>query len=564
MKTRQRNRSARMGVARMGVAGGFDADLRGMRKSALALAVLGLFGGLCGEAQAGSVDFGNNTAMQYTVTLNYALGLRLKNPSDSLVNGPVSPTTGLPSTINADDGDRNFRSGSLINNRISARLEADLRHDNYGVFVRGDGFYDQAYHHPNDNDSPGTINKAGPNSEFSADAKYFQGNRARLLDAYAYGEWRLGGTDLNVRAGRQVVAWGESLFFPNISGAQGPADATRANIPGTEVKDILLPVNQGLATLAVTKDLSLLGYYQFQYRPTELDPVGDYFSYTDVVGPGAEFIHAFALAPGVTYKIPRGGDLMPSDFGQWGLGLRYSLGAFTELGFYQLRYHNKTPSVITNFGPVTLAPGAPPAILPTSYNIAYADGIDLTGVSVSSSIGPVNVAGEVSYKDGVPLLVNTAAGPTASPGKATQAQVSAIYIVGPSFLAREIDLVGEAVYLHVNGVDAVGGSTSLSATKNAWAYEGSATFNYPNVFNGWDLAVPLTWAHAVTGTAAVAGAFGSLVGHGDQRASVGLTFTYLSRLEVATSYNAFLGSANPATHPLADRDYVALNLKYRF
>ncbi|HZR38307.1 MAG TPA: DUF1302 family protein [Nevskia sp.] len=525
-----------------------------LRLTALAAALAAM--GMSGEAGAGSLDFGSNTSMQYTVTLNYALGLRLSDPNNALTNGPVSAATGLPATVNADDGDRNFRSGSLINNRISARLEADLRHDNYGVFVRGDGFYDQAYHHPNDNDSPSTVNKAGPNTRFSDDARYFQGNRARLLDAYAYGEWRLAGSDLNVRFGRQVVGWGESLFFPNIAGAQGPADATRANVPGTEVKDILLPVNQAMATLAVSRDLTLLGYYQLQYRPTELDPVGDYFSYTDVVGPGAEFIRAFAVAPGVSYNIPSTGEHRPSDFGQYGLGLRYNLGV-TELGFYQLRYHDKNPSVFTNYG---LVGGTP---LPVSYDIRYVDGIDLTGVSLSSSIGPVNVAGEVSYKNGVPLLVNTLAGPAAMPGKATQAQASAIYIVGPSVLAREIDLVGEVGYLHVNGVE--GASTdSLSNSRNAWAYEGTATFNYPNVFNGWDLAVPLSWAHAVTGNAAVAGAFGSLVGHGDQRASVGLTFTYLSRLEVATSYNAFLGSANPVTHPLADRDYVALNLKYRF
>ena len=555
MNRKQRPHSARTGCARAGAARGLCADLCGMRKRSLALAAMGLAGGLCGEAQAGSLDFGNDTTMQYTVTLNYALGVRLSDPSASLVNGPLGSNF-LPTTINMDDGDRNFGAGSLINNRISARLEADLRHKNYGVFVRGDGFYDQAYHHPNDNDSPATINKAGPNSEFSDDARYFQGSRARLLDAYAYADWNIGHTDLNVRLGRQVVAWGEGLFFPNISGAQGPADATRANIPGTEVKDILLPVNQGSVQWSLTKDLSLLGYYQFQYRYNELDPVGDYFSYTDVVGPGAEFIYAFPLPTGGNYTIKRAGDLKPSDFGQWGLGLHYSLNSFTEIGIYQLRYHDKNPGVVTNFDPTTL--------LPTTYNIRYADGIDLTGISLSSSIGPVNVAGEVSYKDGVPLLVNTAAGATTSPGKATQAQASAIYILGPSFIAREVDFVGEVGYLHVNGVDAVGGSSTLVNTKNAWAYEGSATLNYPNVFNGWDLAVPFTWAHAVTGTAAVSGAFGSLVGHGDQRASAGLTFTYLSKLEVATSYNAFLGSANPTTHPLADRDYVALNLKYRF
>ena len=553
MKQAQRSQS----VGRDAIAG-----LPGMPKTALALALSVMAAGVCGQAHAGSADLGGNTSLEYTVTLNYALAMRLKNPADSLVNGPVSPSTGLSTTINQDDGDRNFKSGSLTNNRISALVEANLKHSNYGAFVRGDAFYDQAYHHPNDNDSPNTINSNGPVNRFTDDARYFQGERARLLDAYLYGDWNFGAErNLNLRLGRQVVAWGESLFFPNVAGAQGPADATKSNVPGIEVKDILLPVNQVSTQFALTNKLSLIGYYQLEYKATELDPVGDYMSYTDVVGPGAQFIYAFSLGPGApAYKIQYQGADKPSDFGQWGVGLHYALGTATELGLYQLRFTDKTPLVQTNYGAV---PGFPTP-LPLTYNVNYQSGIDLTGISLSSSIGPVNVAGEVSYKSGQDMLVNTAAGPTASPGKVTQAQASAIYIIGPSFLAREIDLVGEAAYLHVNGVDAVSGSQQLTDTKNAWAYEATATLNYPNVFTGWDLAVPLSWAQAVTGTAAVAGAFGSLVGHGDQRASVGLTFTYLTKLELSTSYNAFLGSANPVTHPLADRDYVAMNVKYRF
>jgi hypothetical protein len=524
-----------------------------------------LAAGCAGAAQAGSADLGGGTALEYTVTLNYALGLRLKNPADGLVNGPVGTSTGLSTTINQDDGDRNFKAGSLTNNRVSALLEANLKHGNYGALVRGDGFYDQAYHHPNDNDSPDTVNSSGPVNRFSDDARYFQGERARLLDAYLYGDWGLGGgRDLNLRLGRQVVAWGESLFFPNIAGAQGPADATKANVPGVEVKDILLPVNQVSAQLSLSNSLSLMGYYQLEYKANELDPVGDYLSYTDVVGPGAQFIYAFSLgAPGLAYKIPYQGADQPGDFGQWGLGLHYRLGSVTELGLYQMRFTDKNPMVVQQYGLVTLAPGVPAQVLPTGYNVDYRSGIDLSGLSLSSSIGPVNVAAEVSYKDGQDMLVNSAAGPVSLPGKATQAQASAIYIVGPSFLAREIDLVGEAAWLHVNGIEGAG-TDALSGSRNAWAWEATATFNYPNVLSGWDLAVPLSWAQAVTGTAAVAGAFGSLVGHGDERASLGLTFTRLSRLELSASYNAFLGSANPVTHPLADRDYLALNAKYRF
>ena len=63
---------------------------------------------------------------------------------------------------------------------------------------------------------------------------------------------------------------------------------------------------------------------------------------------------------------------------------------------------------------------------------------------------------------------------------------------------------------------------------------------------------------------ALAGAFGSLYGDGDMRASVGTNFTYLQNLALGLSYNAFLGSANPAKRPYADRDYAAINVKYSF
>jgi two-component system phosphate regulon sensor histidine kinase PhoR len=68
------------------------------------------------------------------------------------------------------------------------------------------------------------------------------GARARMLDLYGFAALPIGDKLLDVRVGNQVVSWGESLFFPNTSGAQSPADATKSNVPGTEVKDILLPL----------------------------------------------------------------------------------------------------------------------------------------------------------------------------------------------------------------------------------------------------------------------------------------------------------------------------------
>src|SRR3546814_8298170 len=97
-----------------------------------------------------------------------------------------------------------------------------LRKNDFGLELRGDAFYDDVYHHRNDNDSPETVSKTdGAYNEFSGEAQYYGGARARLLDAYVFGTWYLGDeTVLNLRLGQQVADWGESMFFDGIALAQ--------------------------------------------------------------------------------------------------------------------------------------------------------------------------------------------------------------------------------------------------------------------------------------------------------------------------------------------------------
>lgn len=528
----------------------------GARRTALAVAA----GLLAAPAWAGSAKIGEDISVEYTLTVNYGLSSRVEKQASELINGPINPASGLPVTVNSDDGDRNFKRGALTANRLSVLGEADFKRDNLGFFVRATGFYDQAYRSRNDNDSPDTVNKSGPHNEFTDAARKFDGQRARFLDAYAYGTFKLGEqASLNVRAGNQVVQWGESLFFPNIAGAQGPADATKANLPGVEVKDILLPVGQVSAILRLNPAVSLLGYVQYQYKATELSPAGDYFSFADVIGPGAEFIRA---APG--FNINRGPDIKPRNSGQWGLGTRLRVTDDTEIGLYHLRYHDKTPSVVTNFMSIPVAP----FVVPTSYNVKYFEDIKLTGVSVATKLGDASVAGEVSYKQDVPVLVNSLAGPAPTRADALQAQVNFLYLMGPSPLANQTTLVGELGYLRVGkiqSVDVLGAPASaLTNTRESFALALSVIPSYPNVFEGWDLSVPISFAQQIKGKSPVAGAFGSLVGQGDRRLSIGANFKYLSNLELGFSYNAYLGSANRDKRPLADRDYVSFNAKYSF
>src|SRR5882757_7069701 len=354
--------------------------LHGPRRCILLLVVLAA--GIQGAARAGSFDIDGIHA-DYKLTVNYGVAMRMKEPSNALINGPIDDFqlnlggifngtgfthTGLPTTVNQDDADRNFKQFSLINNRISGLLETQFSYDNYGVVLSGDGFYDQVYHHPNDNSSPDTVNKDLPASQFTAGARYYDGQRVRLLDAYAYGTWPI--TDnmtLDVRAGQQLVAWGESLFFSGMAISQSAADATKAFTPGVEVKEILLPGNQVSASLAIGDKWTLMSYYKLAFKKTEIFPVGDYFSSTDSVGPGASFSYGavnplfLSSCPGLlgnlsflcqlggglggtligavpNILIPKGDDHKPSDFGQYGVGIKTQITPGTTLGIHYLRY----------------------------------------------------------------------------------------------------------------------------------------------------------------------------------------------------------------------------------
>jgi hypothetical protein len=176
---------------------------------------------------APTIELGENTTLESALTVNYTASMRTAKQANQYLNDP-----------NNDDGTRNFKRGSLINNRLSLFGELLLKHDNLGAVLRGSDFYDDVYHQRNANDSPDTVNKLGHNDGFSDETRRLSGSNARLLDAYVYGNFEMGETQyLSLKAGRHLVAWGESLFWPNISQGQAPVDATKFNVPGTEAKD---------------------------------------------------------------------------------------------------------------------------------------------------------------------------------------------------------------------------------------------------------------------------------------------------------------------------------------
>lgn len=521
-----------------------------------------------------TIEFDNGTTIDWTLTTSYGVGVRLGDQDKDLL------------TANGDDGNRNFDRGSLTTNRVGALGEMIVRKDNYGAVVRASTFYDDVYHQSNDNDSPATVNKFGDNDEFTSSTKHFSGGRSRFLDAYVFSGWRFdNGSALDMKAGRHVESWGESLYYPGVSGAQSPTDAVKAAQPGAEVKEILLPVGQVSAAYRFNPQLTLSAYVQYEWKGTELPPVGSYLSTTDVVGPGAEFI----LGP--SGKINYKGRDEPRDDGQWGVQVRYRPNPNWELSLFHVNYHDKNPATaMVDYRIQQVAPGRFAGI-PDGYRVIYFEDIKLTGVSASTKIGDTQVAGEWSYRDGVPVQVNTGLGLTPARGKGQQIQFSAMRILGDRPWASQTTLTGEIVHVRVDSVEATSAAPNLLAlgnslippfmrplvqpsddftfkTASAWKTESAthytlgASFSYPGVFEGWDLEVPVRFSHAVQGASPMAGSFSGV--QGDRRISVGTTFKYLGNLEMALTYVGFLGEADPVKRQLADRDYAAFSMKYSF
>src|SRR5689334_24682185 len=157
---------------------------------ALALALLG-----AGSANAFQFSFGPDVKTSFDTTISYGISIRASDRDPSLIgiaNG------GTSRSVNEDDGDRNFDKGKAFANLVKATSDLEIKWRNFGFFGRGTAFYDFDLH---DSD------KLGPTG------KDRLGKNVVGLDGFVFGSWDPAGHTLRLRAGRQVISWGESTFI---------------------------------------------------------------------------------------------------------------------------------------------------------------------------------------------------------------------------------------------------------------------------------------------------------------------------------------------------------------
>ena len=298
----------------------------------------------------------------FDTTLSLGGLWRMQRPNAALISMANGGTSRDP---NADDGNLNYRRGELVSSALKATHDLEVNYRNYGLFVRGSYFYDEAI-----------MGK----SELERSARHEAGRDAEILDAFVRGRFDIGERQLSLRLGRQVVSWGESTFILNGINVLNPLNVSRLRIPGSELREGLTPNTMVWAAQELTENLSLEAVWLAEWERTKIDPTGTFFSTNDFVGTGGNIAYSgfgrrddgnappgvFPVAPTGQFYAPRTGDRRPSDGGEYGVAFRAFLPGLnhTEIGIYHLNYHSRTPYASGYRGgisaPATIASPLPP------------------------------------------------------------------------------------------------------------------------------------------------------------------------------------------------------------
>ncbi len=360
---------------------------------------------LCVASTAWGIELNfadGEVAGRLDTAISYGATWRTEDPDSTFAAiSPDGTYIGLPSNrtqANKNDGNRNFDNDSRADAsvvKLNALLE--LTYDKYGMQVSGFAFHDQAlYEMKGDTGSASDfINGVDAfdrfdNRKLGERAEDYAMQDARLSSAYVWGDFEIGGKNVNVRFGEQVISWGEALFMQDGINQVNPADLSALRLPGAEIKDALLPLPMLYVQSPLTENLSAEAFYQFGWGNSEPDPVGTLYSTTDAFfGRGAEavivdldFFEGDPALLAAATGLPQAGietkqatesliraynaavrllnpadpmatrlsnnkldDVEPSTDGQFGLAFRYMAPSLnnTEFGLYFMNYHSRKP-----------------------------------------------------------------------------------------------------------------------------------------------------------------------------------------------------------------------------
>jgi hypothetical protein len=296
-----------------------------------------------------AVDFQNDDGTftgSWDTTLTYGQAWRIESRDCRLI---AIADGGCGRSPNIDDGDLNYDT-DMFSRALKALTEISLNYRGVGAFVRASALYDDAA-------------ADTQRTELSDRSKDLVENYVRLLDAFVYAKFDLGKMAAEVRAGRQVVSWGESTFIQNGINVINHFDVSALRVPGSELKEGFLPQEMVNFSLQFNDNLSAQAIYITDWNATVPEPAGSYFSTNDFAPTGgSKVVLGFGSFSdqGVDFRnlggpyitnfqtVNRLPTEKPSNSGQFGVNLKYFAPNFiggTEFGLFFLNYHSRLPLI---------------------------------------------------------------------------------------------------------------------------------------------------------------------------------------------------------------------------
>ena len=431
-----------------------------------------------------TLDLGESMEGSFNSTITAGFGKRVQSQSCSLVgdkNSACGSSANEAQWSAGDNGNLNYNKGDFFTAYIKGTHELLLSKPDAGLKFMARGSWLKDF---KADDTQRTA--------LSDDAKEQIVNDVRLLDLWVSKEFSLGENRARVRLGNQVINWGESLFGLGGINATNALDIQRLLVPGTQIKEAVLPAPMLSFATGLGNGFNFEAYYQFMWNRNRLPPVGSYFSVADYYDKGREAVpfngsnfnltgqdaasltgarryNAMAVynaTAGAVVGAPLMKDKKPGDDGQFGLSMHYKPpGGDYDFGLYFVNYHDKSPVLnLNNAG--------------TEYQWQFLKNRQLYGISMNTQIGNWAIGSELSYrpKDAVSLSACYLSGgaldyhnngayiancPQYKDNERYQLHVTAMLNLIPGEHGWALDLLGadagflsaEAVFINYPGID---------------------------------------------------------------------------------------------------------------
>lgn len=405
-------------------------------------------------------SFGDGWTGNWSSSVSLGTSIRTRDADHALYGAANAAVSGLNPAVaqghnTVDEGNQNYRNGDAFTTQFKVFSEVEVKKGTMGGLLRAKGWYDFTLNDESvklGNGPNGYQKRPLSDSGFEPLAKF---DGIYLLDAYVYDTFDVGGHDLQVRVGNQVVNWGESLFIQGVNQIN-PIDVPAYRKPGAQLKEVFLPVPILFGSLNLGEDRgSLEAFWQWKYVNTPIEAgCGNYWSvalgniYGGGVGgcynatplvfgsnpfsqsAGSGLIAAGALdgafgAPAGSYAalypaavnataaeyVPTLQGKKPQNGRDFGLAYRFNVASLdTEFGLYAMNLSARTPIVGIEYAKRDASNNLMQiaghnTISPMATRWQYAEDMQIFGISAATTVMGWSVAAELNYTHDFPAQI---------------------------------------------------------------------------------------------------------------------------------------------------------------